>query len=174
MTTTVFISGVSRGLGRALLETYLKRPGYVVIGSLRDTGSADAKILKNFQTGQGSRLLLVNLESVSLTDPSDRVQDIITAGIDSIDIVVANAGELPADAQPINILNPEYLTNTFNINARRPLILFQAIRPLLEKSKSPKWITVSSATGSIASIDQYTNTFAIYGVSKAAVNWITR
>lgn len=63
----------------------------------------------------------------------------------------------------------------FNVNAAGPLILFQAVRHLLENSKkSPKWVSMSSAAGSIGLLEaQGALGVAAYGMSKAGMNWLT-
>jgi short-subunit dehydrogenase len=66
--------------------------------------------------------------------------------------------------------------NAFDTNAVAVLRLYQAVRDLLDKSPSggPKWMTLGSAAGSTAIIEQFgTAWFAPYAISKAAVHWIT-
>jgi NAD(P)-dependent dehydrogenase (short-subunit alcohol dehydrogenase family) len=60
----------------------------------------------------------------------------------------------------------------FNINVVGPLILFQALYPLLAKRETKKFITVSSLVGAI-SLD-IPVPLTVYGASKAALNFVTR
>ncbi|KAK5993974.1 Short-chain dehydrogenase RED3 [Cladobotryum mycophilum] len=153
--TVVLITGVGRGIGRALAKAYLSKPNHIVIGSIRDVESPKASELKSLSTASDSRLILTGIESTSATDPHQVVKEIEAAGIDHLDIVIANAG-------------------AFNVNALAPIVLFQAVKPLLEKATSPKWVSVSSGAGSVALLKQYESAFVgAYGLSKAAMNWFT-
>jgi norsolorinic acid ketoreductase len=60
------------------------------------------------------------------------------------------------------------------INAIGPLLLFQAVLPLLEKSAKPKFVAISSSAGSIGGMDLRPFPNAAYGTSKAALNYLTR
>lgn len=119
-------------------------------------------------------MLLVSIESTSTTDPLKAVKVIEASGISHIDIVIASAGLAPAGATPLDTIDIKDVTDAFNVNTVGPIILFQAIKPLLEKSNSPKWISVSSFAGSITRLEVYnTALVGAYGISKAAQNWFT-
>ena len=101
------------------------------------------------------------------------MKEIEAAGIRHVDIVIANAGVSPP-VIPLETVDLEVMTSTFQINALGPLALFQASRDLLEKSSNPKWISISSAAGSISKMESFGAHIApAYSVSKAALNWIT-
>ncbi|MCJ1239155.1 hypothetical protein MMC14_007148 [Varicellaria rhodocarpa] len=171
--TVVLITGVSKGIGKALAETYLSRPNYTVIGSVRDNTVPSAQELKKLSAATGSKLVLVSIESTSPTHPQKAVEDIKTAGIDHVDIVIANAGISPP-VVPLDTVDIQDVVDCFNINAVGPIRLFQAVKPLLEKSSSPKWLSISSAAASIANLEVHNASFVgAYGVSKAAQDWFT-
>jgi NAD(P)-dependent dehydrogenase (short-subunit alcohol dehydrogenase family) len=66
------------------------------------------------------------------------------------------------------------VTDVFTVNALGPLALYQAVKPLLEKSHAPKWVSVSSAAGSIGRLELHKAHIApAYGIAKAGLNWIT-
>lgn len=58
------------------------------------------------------------------------------------------------------------------MNTVGPLVLFQSAWPLLKSSPSPKFVIVSSTAGSLASTEHVPIANAIYGASKAAINFI--
>jgi NAD(P)-dependent dehydrogenase (short-subunit alcohol dehydrogenase family) len=61
------------------------------------------------------------------------------------------------------------------VNSIAPIILFQAFYPLLKASKStPKFITVTSGAGSVATFVDSPVTMGGYSASKAALNSLTR
>ncbi|TVY86317.1 Norsolorinic acid ketoreductase [Lachnellula willkommii] len=165
----VFITGAGRGIGFALAQAYLSQTNCTVIASARN-GSAELKALP---AGNGSKLLLVTIENLSSTDPKNAVKEVEAAGIRYIDIVIANAGVSPP-VDPLETVELEEMSTTFKINALGPLGLFQASKDLLDKSSNPRWVSVSSAAGSIGAMEAFGAYIApAYSVSKAALNWIT-
>jgi NAD(P)-dependent dehydrogenase (short-subunit alcohol dehydrogenase family) len=171
--TIVFITGVGRGIGQALARAYLAQPNTTVIGSVRNKADPKYQDLKSSPAASGSKLILVTIESSSQTDPHQAVDEIKAAGIDHVDIASANAGFSPPPA-PLETIEIKAMEEAFRVNTLGPLILFQALKPLLDKSSAPKWLSVSTAVGSIANIEVYgLSALGAYGVSKAGLNWIT-
>ncbi|KAL9048358.1 MAG: hypothetical protein Q9162_007763 [Coniocarpon cinnabarinum] len=169
----VLITGIGRGIGRALAEAYLLRPNHTVIGSVRDANASKYQELSQLPKGTGSRLVLVSIESTSHTDPQQAVKTIEEAGITHIDLVVANAGISPHPA-PADNVDVKDVIETFHVNVAAQVLLYQAVKPLLDKSASPMWVTMSSAAGSIGRLEEQGASFvSAYGMSKAAVNWFT-
>jgi norsolorinic acid ketoreductase len=124
-------------------------------------------------TGDGSKLIPIAIESSSLTDPQNAAKLLEASGIHHIDIIIANAGVSPR-VQPLESVDPKEVSSAFTINALGPLTLFQAFKPFLEKSQNPKWVSISSAAGSISSMEAFGSHIApSYCISKAALNWIT-
>ncbi|KAI0194582.1 hypothetical protein F4808DRAFT_337524 [Astrocystis sublimbata] len=173
--TIVLITGVTRGIGNSILQTYLARPDHIVIGSVRDKSSPLAHDLENLPRASGSRLLLVKIQNTCPTDPFEAAEEIKAAGINHLDIVIANAGGLREIVAPIEKVTAEDVNETFQINAVGPLMLFQAVCPLLQQSQaSPRWLSVTSIIGSIGYMPSYHSHLApAYGISKAGLNWIT-
>lgn len=116
----------------------------------------------------------MSIESTSTTDPSAAVKDIEAAGINHLDLVIANAGICPAPT-PLSAVDPKDVSAAFNINAVGPLVLFQAVRPLLEKSpNSPKWLTISTGAASITRLEAHgAHGVPGYAIGKAGTNWFT-
>jgi NAD(P)-dependent dehydrogenase (short-subunit alcohol dehydrogenase family) len=90
-----------------------------------------------------------------------------------LDVVIANAGvggptgivlETPASA----------MSEKFAVNTIGPLVLFQATYPLLKASSdAPKFIPVSSIGGTVTFGATMGIPTLAYGVSKAALNYLT-
>lgn len=172
-TTVVFITGVGRGIGRALAQAYLAQPNTTVIGSVRNKADPKYQDLSNAPAASGSQLILVTIESSSQTDPQQAVEEIKAAGINHVDIAIANAG-FASPFAPLESVEIKELEESFRVNTLAPLVLFQALKPMLDKSSAPKWLTVSSAVGSITNIEAYgVSALSAYGVAKAGLNWIT-
>lgn len=129
--------------------------------------------MKATSPGSGSKLLLIKLDSSLPADAKRAVEEVKASGIDHIDILIANAGIGP----PISSLETVDLgevTNIFNVNALGPLALCQACHPLLQKPGNAKFVPITSIAGSIGALE--TNSAHIipsYGISKAALDWIT-
>ncbi|KAI1410340.1 NAD(P)-binding protein [Hypoxylon sp. FL1857] len=169
----VIITGAGRGIGNALAQSYLSRPNTTVIGTIRDYNGPGVVELKASFKGSESKLLLLKVESSSPADAISAVEEMNTAGIDHIDILIANAGVSPP-LVPLEIVDVEEVARTFNVNALGPLALYQACYSLLEKSSNAKFVTVSSAAGSISAMERNRAYVApAYCISKAALNWIT-
>ncbi|KAL2833517.1 hypothetical protein BJY01DRAFT_239479 [Aspergillus pseudoustus] len=173
--TIVLITGVTRGLGKALAEFYLARPNHTVIGTVRDPSAPNARALDSLPKADGSKLHLLKLESISATDYpalTARIKDDLK--ITHLDIVIANSG-ISCPPTPVATIAPELALSAYDVNTVGTLRLYQATRDLLEKSTNkPKWVSMSSGAGSIEAIKIYgTQWFSMYGMSKAAMNWLT-
>ncbi|GAP86888.1 putative short-chain dehydrogenase reductase SDR [Rosellinia necatrix] len=168
----VVITGAGRGIGNALAQAYLLRENCTVVGSIRDHDAPGVVELKASPKGSGSQLLLVKIESSVAGDAAKAVEEIKAAGIDHIDILIANAGLSPP-VIPLETVGQDSLTDTFNVNALGPLALYQACLPLLQKSSDAKFVPISSAAGSIGAMESNGAWVApAYSISKAMLNWV--
>jgi NAD(P)-dependent dehydrogenase (short-subunit alcohol dehydrogenase family) len=156
-----------------LAIAYVLQPNCTVVGSVRDDATPEVAKLQAIPKGEGSRLLLVKIESSSPADASNAVRKMEAAGIDHIDILIANAGVSPP-LQPIETVSLEDMASTFDVNTLGPLALYQACHLMLKKSKNPKFVPITSGAGSIGGMERG-GTFVApsYCISKAALNWIT-
>ncbi|KAF6809890.1 toxin biosynthesis [Colletotrichum musicola] len=115
---------------------------------------------------EGSRLFLLSIESNTATDPQQALKDIEAAGISHLDVAIANAGILPTP-KPLDVVDVEDEVTAFQINVIGPIRLYQAAKPLLEKSASPKWVSVSNAGSFTTNLDIHNASFVgAYAVSK--------
>jgi NAD(P)-dependent dehydrogenase (short-subunit alcohol dehydrogenase family) len=94
-----------------------------------------------------------------------------------VDVLINNAG-IANKVSPGSITR-DGLKQQFDTNVYGPILLTQALAPLLRKSKDPRVINVSSGLGSIAKRldlnDEYysVNANEAYRVTKAALNMVT-
>ncbi|KAH7144180.1 hypothetical protein B0J13DRAFT_40732 [Dactylonectria estremocensis] len=173
-TMDILITGANRGIGKALFKACARRPNHTVIAGVRDPDSESSQALHSVTFGQGSRAILVKIDSASEADFPAAVETLRSQhGIEKLDLVIANAGiskyfgkatETPA----------QQMLDHFTINAVGPLLLFQATASLLSASLTPKFVAISSGAGSIAGIDKLPIENTAYGSSKTALNFITR
>ncbi|PYI06497.1 NAD(P)-binding protein [Aspergillus sclerotiicarbonarius CBS 121057] len=173
--STVLITGANKGIGRALVQTYLARPQTTVIAAVRNPNSPDSKSLSDHAPAKGSRLIIVKIDSSSNTDASNAITTLSDQGITTLDIVIANAGIIdPSAFVPVADINVAQLQEHLEINTVGPVRLFQAALPLLKKSPQARFVVMSSLMGTIAGIVDVAIPIATYGASKAAANFFTR
>ncbi|KAK6857399.1 NAD(P)-binding protein [Apiospora arundinis] len=160
----VVISGVGRGIGNALARSYLSRPNCTVVGSVRNGNTPGVAALKTVAADIGSKFLIVEIESASETDAKDAVQQMRAAGIDHIDILIANAGVSPpiVGLETVDLASIE---SAVRVNALGPLALYQACHELLMKSSNPKFVSMSSKASSISGMSAHCGNDSLIAVA---------
>ncbi|WVQ81970.1 hypothetical protein IAT38_004097 [Cryptococcus sp. DSM 104549] len=157
---TVLITGVSRGIGVGFAKTYLEK-GWTVIAAARDV----SKIPK-----LEGKVIPVKIDSSSLTDAIEAVEELKTKhGITKLDVVIANAG-IAVGVGPVSSFDLAELNPTLDVNVRGPVVLYQAVHPLLKEGA--KFTVISSSVGSNS--PDHVPGFGMYGSSKSAVNYLFR
>ena len=155
-----FISGANRGIGLELTRQLVARGDRVTAG-VRSEEARDALAAR--LAPQHARI------ETKVFDTRDN--DAILAAAKSIDapidVLVANAGAF--GASPQSVLNMDFAAalDLFNINTLGPLRLAQAFLPLLRRAKNPRVALMSSALGSMATVDPSS---AVYSATKAALD----
>ncbi|MCJ1367578.1 hypothetical protein MMC16_006712 [Acarospora aff. strigata] len=168
--TTYLITGIGKGL----VSTYLGRPNSIVVAGVRDPSSSAAKELSSLPAGHGSSVIVVKIDSGSESDAAAAVQELkSTHHITKLDTVIANAG-ISTSYAPIADVPPAVLQEHVTVNAVGPLVLFQAVLPLLQASSQPKFVLVGSPLGSIAGMEQAPAPMTAYGASKAMAHYLVR
>lgn len=175
MSNTVYlITGASRGIGKALVETFIARPNTTVIAAVRDPSAASSKSLNSLRKGPSSELIIIALDSSDESGASKAVSELQSKhSISHIDVVIANAG-ISEDFSPIAKMPLASLKKHVEVNSYGPVTLFQAVLPLLEKSKQQKFVGVGSPLGSIGGMDQRPYPMSAYGMSKALLHYLVR
>jgi NAD(P)-dependent dehydrogenase (short-subunit alcohol dehydrogenase family) len=177
---TVCITGANRGIGFGLVEAYLSRPSITVVGIVRSQDSASSlqDASARIKLGTGSVLHIVQLK-ISETSGPDSIRETIlaaTSGPSHVDVLICSAGYSSTMVQTVEV-TAEDLRECFEVNTIAPLLMFQAIWPLMinkEKNNSspPKFVVITSSVGSIGAMEPYPG--GAYGPSKAAVNYIAK
>ncbi|KAI4672897.1 uncharacterized protein J4E78_001400 [Alternaria triticimaculans] len=167
--TTYLITGAARGLGKAMVETYLARPNNTVIAVARTTSSAEP--LKSLPVGKDSKLIVTAYDSRDTEGPKKAIEELKSQGITTIDTVIANAG-VSSDYAPVASVSLDVLKSHVEVNAYGPLLLFQAVLPLLLKSSNPKFAALGTPIASITGMESRPFPMAAYGMSKVMLHWM--
>jgi NAD(P)-dependent dehydrogenase (short-subunit alcohol dehydrogenase family) len=152
---TVFITGVSRGIGKGLAQKFLKE-GYYVIGTSID-GMADST---------HENLSVVQLDLYEEHSINGCVENVKKMGM-VLDIVINNAGVLLDEGEPEIV--PEKLRKTLEVNVVGPINLTQQLLPLI--NNGGHILNISSSAGSLERVHH--PDYPAYKISKAALNMFT-
>jgi NAD(P)-dependent dehydrogenase (short-subunit alcohol dehydrogenase family) len=162
------ITGASRGLGRALAFEFGRRGARLVINSR----SSSEKELK--ETERALRELGVKVLSV-VADVSDRTEVERLAGaalahFGRVDVLVNNASALGPTPMPYLVDYPiEHFEQVLRTNMVGPFMLIRALVGQMIAHGNGSIINISSDAGVVGYA-----TWGAYGVSKAALDQLTR
>lgn len=152
------ITGANRGIGRALVDTFIQHGASKVYAAVRTIESA-APLVAQY----GSKVVPVQLD---LSDPQSIAAAATTAT--DVDVVVNNAGVLtttgPLDASVFNSLKYEMDVNVYGL-----IHMAQAFAPVLKANGGGAFAQLNS----VVSIKTFAS-FATYSASKAASYSITQ
>jgi NAD(P)-dependent dehydrogenase (short-subunit alcohol dehydrogenase family) len=141
MSSVFFLTGSSRGLGRAIAEAVLAG-GHQLVATARDPRSLDDLVATH-----GERILALALD---VTD-SDAAQTAIAAGVEQfgrIDVVVNNAGY--ADLAAVEDVMLEEFRRQIDTNFFGVVNVTKAALPILREQGAGHIIQVSSIGGRLA------------------------
>jgi len=167
----ILITGAGRGLGLAFTLAALER-GDIVVACPRSDES-----LGGLAGLESSRLTVVPMD---ISDPADvrRAAAAIQASVGGLEILLNSAGvssrsfdeDFARGARELRSLSPAVLERMYRINALGPLMVTQALLPLLRAGS--RVVNISSQRGSLTLTTQGSN----YGycATKAALNSFTR
>jgi NAD(P)-dependent dehydrogenase (short-subunit alcohol dehydrogenase family) len=133
------ITGSSRGIGRAIAETYAAAGASVVIASRK--ADACTRVAAEIEAN-GGRAIAVPTHAGDLEQLEALVATTVAA-LGGVDIVVNNAAN--ALGLPIGSITPEAWEKSHAVNLRGPLFLFQYALPYLLASEHAAVVNVISA-----------------------------
>ena len=158
------ITGANRGLGLEFVRQLLDR-GDTVTATCR--APQEATELHALGQDAGDRFRTLALD---VTDPAAiaKLPDQLRSG-PPVDVVVNNAG-VAAGHENFGKFDAATMERVLRINAVAPMLITQAVAPLLEKSgTNPKIACITSQLGSITNANDLSFGLS-YGMSKAALN----
>lgn len=159
------VTGAGRGLGLALVRELLAR-GDQVVATVRDPARAEP--LQRLGDQLPGQLHLLTLD-VADSESFPAFQADVAARQPALDLLINNAGIL-AGGERFGQLRANGLLDAFTTNAAGPLLLTQALAPLLQRGNHALVLNISSILGSIASTEGFHT--PSYAISKAALNMV--
>lgn len=163
-----FISGASRGLGRALAVEFARQGASLVINS-RPASTAGLVETQELLRAWNAPVLSV-LADVSQRADVERLAGEALARFGRVDVLVNNASALGPTPMPYLIDTPiEEFEHVMRTNAAGPFMLTRALIGQMLARGAGSIINVSSDAGAVGY-----PTWGAYGVSKAALDHLTR
>lgn len=162
----VLVTGANRGLGLEFVRQLLTR-GDRVIAACRHPGRATELTAQAAAHPGHLHVLPLDLaKPVSITELAREAAMVF----DGLDLLLNNAGHM-VSGERLGQLTQENLEACFRSNAAGPLLLAQALAPLLAKGRRPRIANLSSILGSLGSTHELRS--PSYSISKAALNMAT-
>jgi len=163
--TTALVTGATRGIGYEVARRLVEAGQTVYLGArdLRRGTEASAEV-------GATPVLLDSTDGASIAAAVDRLRNEVGA----LDVLVNNAG-IAGDQRPPAEATLDDLRRVFETNVFGAAAVLAAFTPLLEASRAPVVVNVSSAVGSLtlnAGPDARWSMLA-YPMSKAALNMLT-
>jgi NAD(P)-dependent dehydrogenase (short-subunit alcohol dehydrogenase family) len=163
----VLVTGANRGLGLEFVRQLLAR-GARVIAACRQPGRALK--LTELAAAHPGHLSILPLDLNKERSIGGLANEIAML-TDTLDVLINNAGVL-VSGERYGELGAKTFAETFATNVIGPLLLTQALTPMLARGAAARVVNLSSDLGSLADTAAF-NTPS-YAVSKAALNMVTR
>jgi enoyl-[acyl-carrier protein] reductase III len=161
--STIFITGGTRGIGRAVSLSQAKKGATLFLNYLRDESAAENVKLEAEKLGAKVVLLPGN---VADADDIGGLFDSIKKHTSRLDAVVHSAAL--GVFKPVHQLRVKDWDISLDVNAKAFLLLAQGALPLM-KDKGGKLVTISSLGSKL-----YTPNYGAIGISKAALEDLVR
>ncbi len=155
---TVFITGISRGIGLALCAQALERGDHVIGVARNPQASPDLLKLQN----RFKELKIISLD-LCQEDAAEKILEHLFE-VPVIDVLINNAGIYEHG------ISKQSFLKSFEVNSYVPFMITEALLSKLKRSSSPKLVNVSSVMGGIT--DNSSGDAYAYRSSKSALNMI--
>jgi NAD(P)-dependent dehydrogenase (short-subunit alcohol dehydrogenase family) len=164
---TILVTGGNKGIGLEVCRQ-LATAGHRVFLSARSVERGQAAVATLKKEG-----FTVEFLEMDVADGKSIAQAVGELGgkIKALHVLINNAAILQTWMGTILDVTADELRETFNTNVVGPVLLTQALLPLLEAGQPARVINVSSQLGSV---ENMSDGWPGYGISKAALNAATR
>ena len=160
------VTGGNKGIGFEVVRELARLGRRVFLGARNaKAGRAAAEKLSSEGDVIFLEIDVANAESIR------RAAEELAGQVDRLDVLVNNAGILLDDDKDALSITPEIFEATLRTNTLGPWLVAQAFVPLLQKSREPRIVNVSSGGGQLE--DGADGWAPGYCVSKTALNGVT-
>jgi NAD(P)-dependent dehydrogenase (short-subunit alcohol dehydrogenase family) len=163
---SVLVTGSSRGLGLEFVRQYAAG-GWTVLATCRNPKKASA--LKSIADRSGGRVTLHAMDVAKFAQVDALAKSLKGT---AVDVVINNAGLGDSFGGEFGDVDYDAWEKLLRVNTMAVLKVASAFLPLLERGKEKKFVTISSALGSIG--DNTAGGMYAYRSSKAGANAVTR
>lgn len=158
------VTGANKGIGFEVARQLTRKGFRVFLGARNEKAGRQAAK----KIGDAASFLKLDVsDCASIRDAAAE----FARSADHLDVLVNNAGVIVDGDEAILKTAPEQFEATARTNALGPLLVTQAFHPLLEKSRAPRVINVSSSGGQLA--DGADGWAPAYCISKTTLNGVT-
>ena len=162
---TAFITGSNRGIGKAVLDSFIKNRANIIC-AVRKCSPEFKDYIKKISEKFKSKIKILEFDLENEIQTKDAIHSLYKEKI-TLDILVNNAGV--ADGSLLEMTSTNNLKKIFQINFFSQIRLTQLLLRLLKKSKNGSIINLGSISGIIAERGTLS-----YGSSKAALMFSTK
>jgi NAD(P)-dependent dehydrogenase (short-subunit alcohol dehydrogenase family) len=160
------ITGANKGIGFEVARQLVGRGFQVVLGARRRDAGRQA--VAELEGGQAQFLEIDIANPASIT----RAAKQLAALVDHLDVLVNNAGILEDGKATAPDVDADVVRRTFETNTLGPLLVTQAMLPLLlQATDGARIVNVSSGAGALGEMLSWA---PAYSISKTALNAVTR
>jgi NAD(P)-dependent dehydrogenase (short-subunit alcohol dehydrogenase family) len=161
------VTGGNKGIGLALVRQLAKSGAKAILSARDETRglSAQAQLADEGFQVDCIKLDVTNQASVQAS------AELLRNRYGRLDVLINNAGILPDADSSVLTIAPETVQAVFTTNTLGPMMVTQAMLPLLQESADARVINISSGLGQLSGM---TGGYPAYRVSKAALNALTR
>ncbi len=165
----IIVTGASRGIGYQTALAFAMEPGNKVIVISRNEEKLKLLRQECLDAYPGAKLHIIPFDLENLAGIETELTEMIREHIDSLDILINNAGFLVnSPAESINLQESERM---LKINLLAPLALIRSLMPLLENSTRAHVVNIGSMAG-VQGGKKFPG-LSLYSASKAGVHALT-
>jgi NAD(P)-dependent dehydrogenase (short-subunit alcohol dehydrogenase family) len=162
----VLVTGANKGIGFEIVRQLARKSFHVFLSARNpEAGLAAAEKLRSEGEVTFLELDVANPNSIA------QAAEAFSRHCDRLDTLVNNAGILLDEDKDILKISADTFEKTLRTNTIGPLLVARAFVSLLQKSKTPRIVNVSSGGGQLA--DGADGWAPAYCISKTALNGVT-